>query len=698
MNDELVLKFSVDYTDLDEFHRLPTKVQDEIRVALNCLERMVKAGKGGMLAEYKKFAPQVAGRNGFNYKTLCRKLDDFIASSGNWRVLVNHSKLSRKQKTEIVTLRELFLDYWRSLFDGNQRGNCGKAAHRKLLNAWYSGESIPGYGTWMDYWMQKQDGPMPEICPDWFIPSGWDYSNLIKYAPSEAERALTRFGVAACKSELLHVPQTREGLRFLEWIAIDDVETDFLISVPDVECPVVMKCLVARDYATDMGLRFGARPALPKENEEGNHSIKHIDNKILLAGLLRTYGFPVDYVMNIIMERGTASLTQAEAAALEEITGGHVKVHFTDMVGGKALPHAFMDRAIGNPDGKSWLESSFNLLHNEMGFLPGQKGSSYQLRPKELEGRSRELKDLVKAGRNIPASLRAQLRVPFLNYNEATLTLEQLFRTMNHRDWHKLEGFEEVGIWRWKSNTPSPFKTMDTYPLSLPAGAEKDIEITTRLELPIERCSRLIQGYKFEKLPESTVYIFLEKHQEFVTVNGGVIEIQIDKKPYRFRDEQSGLMTEGAKYLAYYSRKDLEVAVKSQAQTELAYIYLTDARGAYQGRLPLWRGVTKGDIDTLSARIAEKERELKKVQQRVARRNVPAMEQRLEDIEHNLEVFEKAEAINVTPVPDSVTEESSIQQVTDSLSQIATASTTARATVKRRQQVDVISKLIKNSK
>jgi len=690
MRTDLAIPFDVPTNENDDYYRLTDEQRRQVRGTLAFLKAMHTAGKGNARAAYNTLARShqtIASMPGMTYKSLKRKLALYL-KHGNWRDVLDRRSVARPE----VGLPREFVEYWRSMFDGNQRRNCGRAEHRRLIEQWYAGQDIPGYGTWRDHWLRvNEHDPIPDLCPEWFVPTGWAYTNLMRKKPPKHERALTRFGIAACKNELLHVPQTREGMRFLEWVTLDDVETDFLITVPECVHPVVMKCLVAKDIATDMGLRFGARPALPKEHEEGNHSLKRQDTKILIAGILRTFGFPTDYITNIIIERGTATLSREDAAALEEITGGHVKIHWTEMIGGKALPHGFADRAIGNPAGKSWLEASFNPLHNALGALPGQKGSHYQLRPKELEGRSAELKALMQAGRAIPPELRVQLRLPFLGYKQAAECIENVLRKMNARTWHKLEGFEEIGLWRWRAAQPAPWQTMETYPVALPPGAETQIEISTRPEAPVERMQRLVQGYHFEKMPMPAMPLFLEKHHEFVTVRGGVIELQINKKPYRFRDEKSGLMVEGAKYLAYYSRKDLEASpIVTNASIDLACLYVTDGKGSYLGKLPLWAGVTRGDTEALAAKIAEKERALKEVSCRIAKRNIPSAEQRLEDIEQNLEVLYNAEAVNITePQPAGEPEFAS------SLSAIN--ADTGRAHQRRgtRARVDVITQLRK---
>jgi hypothetical protein len=633
----------------DEFERLPDSARYGVRMKLRCMELLHRLGPKKAMAEIRRFVSAEA--DGFSKESLYRALRAFKVSHGDWRVCIDFRKIpaARGQPQE-------FIDFWRSLHDENKRNLSGAQARSVLVRRWQAGEAIDGYGSWREHWQRmRSDVPIPAECPEDFIPHGWDYANLMRLTPPPAETALAKLGEVAASALLPHIPQTREGMRFLEWVTLDDVETDFLVCVDDVDKPVVLRCIVAMDIATGVCLRLGTRPSLPRDDGSTQGLLRR-DTLVIVAGMIRTFGFPTQYRMNIVVERGTASISQEDARALQELSGGNIVVHWTNMQGGRALPGGFRDKRIGSPTGKAWLESSLNLLHNMAGALPGQKGASYALRPAELEGRSKELAKLVQAGRVIPANLRLALRYPFLHLHEANVEVRDIAVRMNGRREHELEGFESVRQWRWRHDAAAPWRGMADYPVALPPGAEGDLEIRAVKESPMERAGRLMLGFHFERMPEASVRWFLEKHHDTVTVTNGMIEIDIDRKTYRFYRQGSPLLVEGAKYLAYYSRTDLVEEAKSRAsvdESSFGWIYLTDGRGAYRGKLPLYKAALRGDVKALAERLADKERELAHVRDAVMRRSAGKIGKRLEDVEANIEVFRNATAMEVVPAPEA---------------------------------------------
>ena len=690
------LTFSLDPEQLDILRsRYPWKVQSEVLITLQLLLAMHRAGPGKMRAAYNTFPGKPCGR-GYSYKSLCRKLAQYIDSDGDWTTLVDRAKLTkatnRKQNQQCIELVPAFIDYWRALCDTYQRRNYIRAAHHRLLDIWYKAlEPIDGYGYWYDYWIKVRKECVPSHCPDSFLPLGWTYDNLRRFVPASDERNLTRFGVAAARRELLHIPQTRIGMRFLEWVTLDDLRLDFLMAVPGCEQPVEMLTLILKDIASDVALRFRSRPALAKE-DGGKEGIKRRDVKALLVEFLMLYGYPTDYTMNIIMERGTASMTESEAKALEYACGGHIKVHFTEMVSGRALPHGFADRSIGNPSGKSWLESSFNKTHNQLSNVPGQTGATYHLRPLDLYGRQNELRALERIAGLLPPAKRIELRIPFLSYQESNLTLEQCFRTTNDRRDHKLEGFDMISLWRWRTDPPSPWMPMAQWPTNLPQGAEQNIELKQVLETPLERAAKLAIGCRFQKMAPSAAYAFLERHQKAVTVDGNIIEVGIEGKTYKFRDEALCEIN-GRKYLAYFDPKGIQFAADARdTAADLGKLYLLDLKdGHFVGTAGLWFGPSRADLEAHAKLQAEQERVFKRLRKRVQDRNGRALERRTADIQRNLELAAEAMPAVQLAAPDGEVIAAETNSATE---RIAGEMRTADRRYRQRINVDVIQELL----
>src|SRR6185369_3839467 len=133
---------------------------------------------------------------------------------------------------------------------------------------------------------------------------------------------------------------TREGLRPLELVMFDDVRTDFKILAPGCASPVEVNVLVAMDVATGMILRFGLRPAIQREENEGELSkdkLKLRDMKALIAGILTTHGVPKNYTTTYVVENATAAIKEGTALALSELSCQRIHVSRTMMINGSAV-------------------------------------------------------------------------------------------------------------------------------------------------------------------------------------------------------------------------------------------------------------------------------------------------------------------------------------------------------------------------
>jgi hypothetical protein len=128
-------------------------------------------------------------------------------------------------------------------------------------------------------------------------------------------------GTAAAKELLPHILSTRAGLRFLELVTFDDVRTDWLIFDPESGQPCELWLLVARDQATAMVLGFVMHPARARDDGSDSH-LGQREMKQLAAWLLERYPLPLDYISTWKVERGTATLSQGSAQALQGVAAG----------------------------------------------------------------------------------------------------------------------------------------------------------------------------------------------------------------------------------------------------------------------------------------------------------------------------------------------------------------------------------------
>jgi len=623
--------------DLTEFHRLPIEHQREIRAKLrifwavdHAARRERKAVWADKVAQQNALFDARGDRTRLTVKTLYGARALFHNAHRDWIVLVDLRKVpdwDAKERRRMESLRPTalnpeFVRWVQGLTQGNARS--GEQAISEVYRRWRCGEHVPGYGAWTDWYRREfPQRPVPPLAP---MPEGWSRRHLRRCFPKAAHLAIARRGVAAGLAELPSIIRTREGLRPLEYVVLDDWRSDFLVYVPGVEAPVEMHGILAEDVACAIALRFGLRPALPRP-DGSDEGLKRVDTRSLAADILLKYGYPLDYVSHWIVENGTATITRDDAAAIEELTHGHVKIHWTSMISGNVF--GFPDRPVGNFRGKSWLESFISLVHNAAANIQGQIGAHYDVRPKSIPARAAELKALVKAQEALPAQLRDSItyRMPLPEARLALQMMNFVFSFLNHREHHALEAFEQQLKWRPDEHSPwRPVQELIDRGLSrdaIMAFAPRPI-----IETPMERWQRLSRDVRFGKVPMSAMPQLLAQHRLVTIEREGEVNIGSKSKPELYRDRHNPYLTVGRKYLAYVSEHNRE------------YVHLTDGKQRYVCSVAKADRLLMSDSEGLSREIAAKTSQLKATLKRVRDLDLHAP-QRLADVEANLLAAEK---------------------------------------------------------
>ncbi len=743
----LHLLFTIPEDDASQalFHSLPNTakapVRDDVDRTLLALESIHGAAK--VNPEIKRLATAYSGRPGFTFNSLRAKYYWYTRTGkkdqygnvefppGDWRMLVNWSKVpvrNRPGQTALGSnntgLPSAFIEYLKGLYGSNQRKS--EPAIRKLYALWRAGESIPGYGTWEE-WFQSENPhlPLPDHCPP-DLPRGWHKSNLRKHIPADAELALSRHGKFAALSLLPCILQTRDGLRPLEYIEFDDFRTDFKVLVPGYASPVELNGLVAIDVATGRPLRYGLRAAIPREDGMKD-KLKLHDMKVLIAGILLQYGLPRTYTMHLIVENATATVRDAFALALGELFRStqcsqpasavsesvksdsvsspthsvtHSLIHNssipaivverTEIIQGTALWSGYKDRPGGNPRGKPHVESTFNLFHNEAGFIAGQIGRRYDAGPSDLHGRTREAESLARVGRHLTPHQRAALKAPFLNYAEARVVCTDIWNRIYHRTDHQMEAFQTIGEFRVcaasspergcagaegasrsTSNSPAftqwlPDGLLATDEYALVPRAQIEWRNPPRKESPAERWERLcfdlvnspqtarsvwtaasefrpplsdsVPPSPFRKPHPSAIARLYDEHKLRPVVN---YEITFDHDKEHCVYRLANIQFASASALNFLRQKNAQALCYYDPQ-DLSLIHCTDGQGGYLGSIPRTRGIRKTDKDALKADYDRKQREYQALKDLVSSRLPEAAEQRLEEIDHNCEVLKQA--------------------------------------------------------
>ncbi len=556
----------------------------------------------------------------------------YRALKRGWMACVNWSCASGQR-----ALPALFIEHWIKLCEGYQRDLSRKRAHDKLkqqYRRWRAGDStaaIPGY----------RECP-PQSATG--LPRGWDYTNLcrkLKARQSRAEHALATRGIAAARAFLPHVIQDVSQVRPLEYVVFDDVEIDFLISVPGSFTPVKLRLLVAMDLCSRVILGFGVRPAVTRPDGVED-SLKLRDMKCIVARTLSRLGFPLDYIMTLIVERATATLKEGDIAALNEISQGQIRVSLTSMISGSVFE--FQDRSTGNSWGKAWLESFFNYLHNELGDREGQKGRRYDLAPAELHGRSKELATLMRAGQRMPLALRQQLRLPFMSGEEALHELNAAFAKANARTDHALQGFDQVQEWRLDSAHPwAPREELpllaDRLGIALPdLSARAEWNPAPRMESPNERLNRLIGAVARQEVSPAALRLLMDEHRA-ARFEDFQFSFDYQGKEYIYLpgDALCAQLDQGAKYLVWFDPQEMDRVFLTRGFPHVGWL----------GELKLFRRTHRGSLDEKKESLREVKHRLNLAARQVASRHPEKFEGAIARAEQNIEILRNVTALEI---------------------------------------------------
>lgn len=363
-----------------------------------------------------------------------RQRYDLWTKTKDWVSLVNRCKAGTDWQARDIGLSDAFLDFCETRLGRFHRADGKRQAVMSIYRQWQTGRNLAGAPE-----------PIPGYEQGWaarnvqFLPPGWHYTNILRRIRARARltkpvTALIQIGSAAAKELLPHHLSTRAGLRFLERITFDNVRTDWLIFDCDTGQPCELWLLVARDHATAMVLGFVMHPCLVRPDGTVSHlGLKQM--KQLAAWILERYPLP-PYLSHWTIERGTATVSQGDAAALAEMLPGCIAFHYTSMIGGTS-PAGYREKKKGNSRGKASHESHNRLLHTQGSFIPGQTGNRWDIRPADLQARCDEACEVWALRNRLPEHLRGQEQYPLLLPAQARellirFCLEQNFRTDRH--------------------------------------------------------------------------------------------------------------------------------------------------------------------------------------------------------------------------------------------------------------------------
>ncbi|MGI5869069.1 MAG: hypothetical protein ACOX9C_06475 [Kiritimatiellia bacterium] len=399
-----------------------------------------------------------AGLKGLSKSTLYRKRAAFRREGVAGLV---HGAVARRLADAGAGLPREFIEFWHGLCGLNQRRKAAPAWRALFREHLCAGRVVPGYGTdWRGIWEAENPGrEIPPACPYYAggpHPRGWSYRNLLALAPGADVWAGAALGAQAMRSRLPSIPHTRVGLPFASLFVIDDVWHDVRVTFVDqaqAERPLelgLMEALTGR-YAS-----WGLAPTRRRE-DGGREMLKESYVRHLLCDLLCRVGVHPGGV-TVLAEHGTAAI---RAPLVERINreiwrlvgkDGFLRVDASGVYGKPLLEGLYAERPRGNPRFKAMLESSWNLLHNELAALPGQTGKDRDNAPADAAGRDKELRDLLPVARALAAECGAEMeslfRFGFLGFHQFERILAKAKTLIENRVDHRLEGWEECGFVR----------------------------------------------------------------------------------------------------------------------------------------------------------------------------------------------------------------------------------------------------------
>ena len=337
------------------WNNLPGDHRRELKILL---ETLAGAPEKGITAWLRARAHEL----GVSYQTLRRHYDNLRNNGGDWTTLVDKRKSTTHRAAASLARQPRFAAELVKLVSDNQRKNA--PAFRALRKRWQARrDPIPGYEDWAGW---------PKI------PAGWTDRNLARIVEENTNQArLTSIRVGTSSKTNPFLPTvltTRVGLWPGAVIQLDDVWHDNLVTIGKRQKPCRVLELGALDLYSACRFHFGAKPRRRRENGTWE-TIAGSDMRLFLAGMFHRFGYASTGTM-LMSEHATAKVTEDIARSLYDATHGLIRVDYQPIEGKQAALSGFWNGTEGgNFRAKACLESTHNLIHNDLAHLALQTGS-----------------------------------------------------------------------------------------------------------------------------------------------------------------------------------------------------------------------------------------------------------------------------------------------------------------------------------
>lgn len=562
------VRFTIPVLDNDEFSELRAKRRSEVNLTLRVLERIhALRHEPNFVAAIGTLAIGYRHIRGLSAVSLYRKYSVFIASRCDWRSLVKGYKAPSQQPKE-------FQDFVKGLIEQNPR-SIAQALSTLRDELWPAGVSIPGYGTWPEWFARTYPAQaVPKAFPRVW-PIGWNVGNLRRYGPGRAERKLWQRGIAAAHQYLPTIVRDTSRLRPMEYIVIDDFQLDTMCCFRgDPERGIDPQItnvagLMSMCVGTRKPLAWLLGPLVKRQVKQADGTsqtvacnIRAVDVQVLLYKIFQEHGLP-PYPITIICENATAAIAPALELMLSTIYEGRIRIHRTSLIEHKTLTNGFIERG-GTPWEKGWIESFFNKLWHMLAQNGrGYKGSNERLNaPGDHADKLKLCARLLGQGAgklNLPPEVIDLLKTPFPSLEELEQAFANVVAMSERRTKHKCLGFATVTEFRWSQpQLPAP-AGIDPHDLNgfralacLTPEQQQLMVPEERKESPIERWERLSAENPRTALQASTLALFLLTPNK-ATWRSHAVTFTRNGAGYSYVDDENKLaeVPEGTELLAY---------------------------------------------------------------------------------------------------------------------------------------------------
>jgi len=613
--------------DRAEFAQLPNHAKKQVREWLSIIGALMRA-EHNLKEAIADQAARHAGKKGFSAVNIRRKWQQ-LNRTRDWRVLINRAKVPTKDRK----LPGEFEEYWKGLCEQFQRNS--RAAYRDLIRRWEAGMSINGYAA------------PPPAEPNG-VPYGWTYGNLMRYAPTKFELVARRQGRSAAAKHRPLVFTTRKGLQVGQYYLFDDMWHDTHVNYLGVSRkslrPLELSCL---DLLSGCKVAYGMRPRLENEVTGKNDQIKEREMRFLLAVILTTIGYRPEGT-TLIVEHGTAAIRPDVEQLLKDFTDGAITVDRSGREGAAAFAGTYHGRSKGNFRFKAAIESHHNLAHNELAALPGQTGKDRNHLPEELHGRDQHNAALLKAVAALPPERAELLRLPLLEWNQYQEIVAQVYRHIDNRTEHNLEGWEECGFTlpEYRLDASMPWLPMHNL-LALPADKQAAVEAVIS-QPGLQRIRKLSPREVWDagrtdlvRLPGWCVPALLGPQNGAVRQVGNDSLFAFEDKylgPGKHRYESVLIRADGSRE-ALRPGRDYLVHV-NPFNRDLLYVSEAGAKeGAFLGACRRWSKVSRAEVDALARQMGRAAKRESELLTPVARRGAAITKRRIDDAKWNARVL-----------------------------------------------------------